>query len=84
MIEPHLLLQPIEAQIERQRQTEHLMILLQDPLLAAAHGLLQLVLQLAEPQIVLAAQLEAVAVQHLSGLGRVGDEGVRLAGVKME
>lgn len=60
------------------------MILLQQPALAVAQGLLQLVMQLAEQLVVLAPQLEAIAVQHLPGLGRVGDEGMGLATVEVE
>ena len=84
MIEPHLLFQPAQPKIERQRQAEQLVILLQQPSLAVAHGLIQLVLQLAEQLFMLAAQLEAIAMQHLSGLGWVSDEAVRLAAVEVE
>ena len=41
-------------------------------------------MQLSEQLLVLAAQLEAVAMQHLPGLGGVGDEAVGLTAVEVE
>ncbi len=60
------------------------MILLQDPLLAAAQGMFQGVVQLADQLAMLAAQLERVAVQGQVGLGRMLDQGMRLAAVEVQ
>jgi len=84
VIESYLALQLSQSQIERQGEAKQPVILLQLPALAIPQGLFQLVLQLAEQLFVLAPQLEAIAVQHQSGLGGARDESVRLAAVEME